>query len=132
MISGLNITGIVVIDAPNVTIQNCSITGATQTGVVQIASGVTGAAVQNCTINGNGSNNDGSNGIEGQGTFVGNNISSCQKPSLAGVTVKQKGASWLILDAEFFARRTSSTTTRPRVQKPWSSSRRGWRNFAHR
>ena len=73
VISGLNITGTVYIDAANVTIENCKITAASF-AVVQIAQGVTGAVVQNCEINGVGSNNDGSNGISGQGTFIGNNI----------------------------------------------------------
>ncbi|SFO57499.1 hypothetical protein SAMN05216330_103701 [Bradyrhizobium sp. Ghvi] len=73
VISGLNITGTVYIDAANVTLENCKITAASF-AVVQIAQGVTGAVVQNCEINGVGSNNDGSNGISGQGTFIGNNI----------------------------------------------------------
>ncbi|WP_345946590.1 Ig-like domain-containing protein [Bradyrhizobium sp. 150] len=73
VISGLNISGTVYINAPNVTIENCKITAASF-AVVQIKQGVTGAVVQNCEINGVGSNNDGSNGISGQGTFTGNNI----------------------------------------------------------
>ncbi len=74
VISGLNITGTVLIEAPNVTLENCSITGATGGGVVQIAQGVTGTTVANCTINGTGANNAGSNGIWGSGTFINNNI----------------------------------------------------------
>ncbi|WP_271565986.1 Ig-like domain-containing protein [Bradyrhizobium sp. CCBAU 11386] len=73
VISGLDIKGTVYIDAPNVTIENCKITAASYS-VVQVAQGVTGAVVQNCEINGVGSNNDGSCGISGQGTFIGNNI----------------------------------------------------------
>ncbi|WP_253706016.1 Ig-like domain-containing protein [Bradyrhizobium sp. WD16] len=73
VISGLNIQGTVYIAAPNVTLVDCKITAASF-GVVQIAQGVTGAVVQNCEINGVGSGNDGSNGISGQGTFIGNNI----------------------------------------------------------
>ena len=73
VISGLNISGTVYIDAPNVTLENCQITAASF-AVVQVASGITGAVVQNCTINGTGTNNAGSDGISGQGTFIGNNI----------------------------------------------------------
>lgn len=78
VISGLDIKGTVYINAPNVTIENCKITGSTDTGVVNIASGVTGATVKNCTISGTGANNDGSHGINGQGTFIGNNISGVE------------------------------------------------------
>jgi hypothetical protein len=78
VISGLDIKGTVYINAPNVTIENCKITGSTDVGVVQIASGVTGTTVKNCTINGTGSNNDGSHGINGQGTFIGNDISGVE------------------------------------------------------
>ena len=73
VISGLDISGTVYIDAPNVTLENCQITAASF-AVVQIADGMTGAVVKNCTINGTGANNDGSDGISGQGTFIGNNI----------------------------------------------------------
>ncbi len=73
MISGLNITGPVFINAPNVTLINCKITSS-DFAVVKIATGITGAVVQNCTINGVGSGNDGDCGILGQGTFIGNNI----------------------------------------------------------
>ncbi len=73
VISGLDIKGTVYINAPNVTLIDCKITAASF-AVVQIAQGVTGAVVQNCEINGVGTNNDGSNGISGQGTFIGNNI----------------------------------------------------------
>lgn len=73
VISGLDIHGTVYIDAPNVTLIDCKVTSASFS-VVQIAQGVTGAVVQNCEINGVGTGNDGSNGISGQGTFIGNNI----------------------------------------------------------
>lgn len=73
VISGLDIHGTVYIDAPNVTLIDCKVTSASFS-VVQIAQGVTGAVVQNCEINGVGTGNDGSNGINGQGTFIGNNI----------------------------------------------------------
>lgn len=73
VITGLDIKGTVWIDAPNVTLENCKITAASF-AVVQIKQGATGVVVQNCEINGVGTNNDGSNGISGQGTFIGNNI----------------------------------------------------------
>ena len=73
VISGLDIKGDVFINAPNVTLQNCKITSSNY-AVVKIANGVTGAVVQNCEINGVGTGNDGSHGILGQGTFIGNNI----------------------------------------------------------
>jgi hypothetical protein len=73
VISGLDIHGTVYIDAPNVTLIDCKVTSASFS-VVQIAQGVTGAVVQNCEINGVGTGNSGSNGINGQGTFTGNNI----------------------------------------------------------
>jgi hypothetical protein len=73
VISGLNITGSVIIKAPNVTIENCSITSSDYNGV-NIYEGVTGTVVQNCTINGTGAGPGGSNGIGGSGTFLNNNI----------------------------------------------------------
>jgi hypothetical protein len=56
-----------------VTLINCSVTSSAYS-VVHIGDGVTGVTVQNCTINGVGSGNDGSHGIQGQGTFIANNI----------------------------------------------------------
>ena len=73
VISGLNIQGNVYISAPNVTLENCKITSGGWS-VVQIAKGVTGTTIQNCEINGVGTGNEGSCGISGQGTFIGNNI----------------------------------------------------------
>ncbi|MCI4677042.1 right-handed parallel beta-helix repeat-containing protein [Rhodoblastus acidophilus] len=73
VVSGRDIHGAVTIKAPNVTIVDCRITAA-GLGVVQIAPGVTGAIVKNSEINGVGSDNAGSNGINGEGTFIGNNI----------------------------------------------------------
>lgn len=73
VISGLNITGTVYIDADNVTIQNCKITAAAF-AVVQIKASATGVVVQDCEIDGVGRNNEGSTGISGSGTFLRNNI----------------------------------------------------------
>ncbi|MCW2317846.1 hypothetical protein M2322_003411 [Rhodoblastus acidophilus] len=69
----MNISGTVYVYTPNVTISHCKITSA-NFAVVQIAGGVTGTTVKNCEINGTDAHNDGSHGINGQGTFVGNNI----------------------------------------------------------
>ena len=73
VISGLNITGTVYIGADNVTLQNCKITAAAF-AVVQIKASATGVVVQDCEINGVGTNNAGSTGISGSGTFLRNNI----------------------------------------------------------
>lgn len=73
VISGLDIKGTVYIAADNVTIENCKITS-NSFSVVQIKAGVAGAVVQDCTIDGVGTNNEGSSGITGAGTFLRNNI----------------------------------------------------------
>ena len=73
MISGLNITGTVYINAPNVTISDCKITSSDY-WVVIVKSGITGAVVENCEINGTGSGPQGQAGIAGQGTFLKNEI----------------------------------------------------------
>lgn len=73
VISGLDITGSVIIAAPNVTIENCKITS-TEYAAVNVNTGVTGTVVQNCTINGLGAGPQGSDGIAGAGTFLNNNI----------------------------------------------------------
>lgn len=73
LISGLDIHGMVTIKAANVTLVHCRITAASFS-VVQIAPSVRGTIIKDSEINGVGSGNDGSNGINGQGTFIGNNI----------------------------------------------------------
>ncbi|NIX75684.1 calcium-binding protein [Microvirga terricola] len=73
VIEGLDIKGQVNIQAANVTLKNCKITSSGY-APVNIKSGLTGVVVQDCEINGTGSNNDGSHGIAGQGTFLRNNI----------------------------------------------------------
>ncbi|MDF0494644.1 hypothetical protein [Bradyrhizobium yuanmingense] len=72
-ISRLDIAGRVYIKAPNVTLMDSRVTSASFY-IVRIAPGVTGTVIRNCEINGVGSGNDGSYGIVGQGTFIGNNI----------------------------------------------------------
>src|SRR5262245_21890232 len=67
-ISGLNITGPVVIQASNVTLVNCKITS-TDYSAITIRPEYTGVVVQNCEINAGGGN-----GIHGSGTFIGNDI----------------------------------------------------------
>lgn len=71
VVSGLDIRGSVVINAPNVTLENNKITS-TSFYVVDVKAG--GAIVRNNTIDGVGTGNDGSIGINGAGTFIGNNI----------------------------------------------------------
>ncbi|MCW2319229.1 hypothetical protein M2322_004798 [Rhodoblastus acidophilus] len=73
VISGLDISGGVFINAPNVTLVNCKVSS-NSFAVVQIKQGVTGVTVQNCSIDGL---SGGGQGITGGGTFVGNNIVNC-------------------------------------------------------
>jgi hypothetical protein len=73
VISGLNITGTVYINAPNVTLVNCKVTS-NNYYVVAVKEGITGTVVQNCTIDGTGNGPAGQHGIGGAGTFIGNNI----------------------------------------------------------
>lgn len=73
VISGLDIHGMVVIKAPRVRIVNCRISVASFS-VVQILPGAFGATVEHSEINGLGHDNEGSNGINGQGTFLSDNI----------------------------------------------------------
>ncbi|MCP3390673.1 Ig-like domain-containing protein [Bradyrhizobium sp. CCGB12] len=70
VISGLDIKGTVVINAPNVTLVNCKVASSSYY-VVNVATGVTGVTIQNCDINGMGG---GGQGIAGAGTFISNNI----------------------------------------------------------
>ncbi len=69
VISGLNITGPIYIQADNVTIENCKI-NATDWAGVRVFPGFTGAVVKNNEIDGRGAHN----GIFGNGTFLNNNI----------------------------------------------------------
>ena len=86
VISGLNITGTVTIEAANVTLENCKITSGAYF-VVNVTAGTTGAVVQNCEINGLG-NTSGNVGINGQGTFIGNNIYNVENGiNVTGATV---------------------------------------------
>ncbi len=73
VIEGLNITGSVVISAPNVTLKHCKVTSAGH-NVVLIKPGITGVVVENCEISNQGA---GGQGIAGQGTFLSNNIHDC-------------------------------------------------------
>ena len=91
VISGLDIQGIVSIEAPNVTLENCRITSGNW-GVVIIADGVTGTVVQNCEINGLGTTGGDATGISGQGTFLNNNIYNVENGfSIAGSNVLIQG-----------------------------------------
>jgi hypothetical protein len=71
VIEGLDIRGMVTINADNVTLKNCKIT-AGEWAVINITSGSTGVVIQNCEINGLSA--EGVRGISGQGTFLSNNI----------------------------------------------------------
>src|SRR5262245_6930841 len=71
VLSGLDITGSIDVEAPNVTIQNCRITTDDWQGID--AENVTGLTVKNCELNGL-RGTPGSYGILGTGTFIGNNI----------------------------------------------------------
>ncbi len=76
VIDGLNITGGVVIEAPNVTIQNCVITGSSWFVVLfDSSSGATNGTVLNCQIYGGGSGAaPGQHGVVGGHLIQGNNI----------------------------------------------------------
>jgi hypothetical protein len=71
VIEGLDIRGMVTINADNVTLRNCRISSDSW-AVVNITSGSTGVVVENCEING--LSGEGTRGISGQGTFLRNNI----------------------------------------------------------
>jgi hypothetical protein len=74
VISGLDIHGIVTVNAPGVTIENCRITNNNSSAwYVILTYGDT--IVQDCTIDGGGA---GANGINGGGTFLRNNISNLE------------------------------------------------------
>jgi hypothetical protein len=70
VISGLDIQGTVTIDAPGVTLENCRVTN-TNPGSYYVILTYGDTTIQDCTINGNNTN---SNGINGGGTFLRNNI----------------------------------------------------------
>ncbi len=76
VIDGLNITGGVVVEAPNVTIQNCVITGSSWFVVLfDSSSGATNGTVLNCQIYGGGSGAaPGQHGVVGGHLIQGNNI----------------------------------------------------------
>ncbi|WP_052726426.1 M10 family metallopeptidase C-terminal domain-containing protein [Devosia epidermidihirudinis] len=71
VIDALDIQGTINIQANNVTIKNSKVTSS-DFAVIRIAPGVTGTVIQNNDINGKDS---GGQGIFGQGTFIGNDIS---------------------------------------------------------
>lgn len=70
VIQSLDISGDVVIKAPNVTLLNSKVTSG-GFYVVRIEKGLTGVTVQNCEIDNQGA---GGTGITGQGSFLANNI----------------------------------------------------------
>jgi len=74
VIEGKTIDGGLVINAPNVTIKNCIITGGYYFGVDGEKGGST-LLIQNCTIIGPGTTGEGNSGILGTATFIGNDIS---------------------------------------------------------
>ena len=90
-VEDLDIDGTVIIDANNVTLQNCKITS-DEVWVVRIIDGHTGVIVQDCEIDGTGTG-EGSHGILGTGTFSRNNIYGVEN----GITV-QSGGPTLIED----------------------------------
>lgn len=73
VVSGLDIRGTVDINASNVKLMNSRIRGA-RFDIVRIKRGAENVVVQDCEIDGVGTDNDGSNGIRGAGTFLRNNI----------------------------------------------------------
>ena len=71
VIEGLNIQGMVTINANDVTLKNCKVTSGSW-AVINITSGKTGVVIQDCEINGMSA--EGVRGISGQGTFLRNEI----------------------------------------------------------
>lgn len=72
VLSNLDIRGSVIIQANNVTVENCKISSSSF-WVVDVKEGFTGALIQDCTIDGLGQSGK---GIFGQGTFLRNDISN--------------------------------------------------------
>jgi len=81
-VDALDITGTVDINADNVTLKRCRVRTA-NFYIVRIRSGKIGAVVRDCEIDGVGKGNDGSNGIQGTGTILRNNIYNVEN----GITV---------------------------------------------
>lgn len=73
VLDGYAFTGAVIINANNVTLQNCTVTTADY-WAVKIMDGITGTVVQDCTIDNLSSGNQ---GIRGGGRFLRNNIMRC-------------------------------------------------------
>jgi Right handed beta helix region len=73
VIQGVNVSGEVIVNAPNVTLLNCKITNHSYYTLL-INKGITGVTVKNCDIDDLGA---GGSGIAGQGTFIANNIRGC-------------------------------------------------------
>jgi len=71
LVENLDITGGVVINAPNVTLRNCKVSSS---GDIVVQINADGAVVQNCEITNLGV---GGMGISGAGTFINNNIHDC-------------------------------------------------------
>jgi len=92
-VSGLDIQGVVWVNAPNVTLKDCSVS-VSHYVVIAIKNRVTGTRIENCDISGVGFKNDGSHGIRGTGTFLRNNISNVEN----GITVDDGGDETLIQD----------------------------------
>lgn len=76
-IANLDIQGPVEINAPDVTLMNSRVRNA-GLDVVRIKPGVSGVTIRDCEIDGVGTDNPGSNGIRGSGTFLRNNISNVE------------------------------------------------------
>lgn len=73
VIEGLDISGQVVVEAPDVTLRDCKVTHAGH-NVIVVRGGITGTIIQDCEIDNQGY---GGQCIAGQGTFLRNNIHDC-------------------------------------------------------
>ncbi|WP_222857289.1 hypothetical protein [Rhizobium herbae] len=80
VISNMDITGDIVIDADNVTLNNIKLTSTGAWSAVNVMDGATGFTLQNSEIDGKGLSQ---NGVYGHGTFVGNDIYGVEN----GITV---------------------------------------------
>jgi hypothetical protein len=77
VVANLDVLGSVEINAADVTLMNSRMRNAGY-DVIRIKAGISGVTIQDCEIDGVGTDNDGSNGIHGSGTFLRNNIKNVE------------------------------------------------------
>jgi hypothetical protein len=94
VVSGLNISGTVNINANNVTLKNVRVRSSSF-AVVRIQAGRSGVVIQDCEIDGVGTNNAGNHGIAGEGATV----RRCEIFNVEnGITPQSSNSPWIIED----------------------------------